>query len=198
MLDTLMKHAKHFTRHSHEKDVAKVVHFYEDGKLFMTDSLAAVLAHNVNPKQENYTLNVDGSESIVEVYQSYNKFFQFDFSFETELNVGETLLMAQAFEAVNSCEGESETGKFRLAVERGKLNAYYTGSQVRSCYEIQVCTQPFERDFTISLITKSMKLLKDLGYSKCTLKAPVGKLKPVVFTVSDGSIEILVLPCRIY
>lgn len=197
MLDKLMKHAKHFTSKK-EKGVSDLIHFYENGDLFMTDAHVAVYAHNVNPDTKSYTTRTDWSTTDIEPYSSYMKFYPNNSPFITEINVSEMLIWAQALEAVNNISNLSEKdliAQLRLTVEDGKLIGYYRGKNVKSKHEITVCENEFERYFTLNLITKSMRLLKDLKYETCLLYAKDSTVTPVLLVSPDWRIEILILPC---
>lgn len=199
MFSTLMKHAKHFTKQDHENGAAKVVHLYEDGRLFMTDGVTAVVAHNVNPEKETYTLDINGSRSDADPYKNiFERFFPGNAETIARLNVAEMLAWTQALEAIDKYNTNSLTvGQLRMESRDGKLYAYYCGENATSQHEIADCKVEFERYFTIALLSKSMKLLKDLKYKECLLRARTNAgFTPIVLVPEDEAVQILILPCR--
>jgi hypothetical protein len=199
MLDTLMKHAKHFTSLEHEKDSCHVVHIDENGHLFMTNAITAVLVQNVYPNEPNRTITLDRKPSTVPVYD-YKRFFNYEISETLELDVKEMLLLTQALEAVKKVEGESPLGAFRFETEGDQYKIFYQGIEFTSTYHLMV-KQPNQCEvnihFDVSLLAKTFKLLKDLGLQSCKMQF-TGKLRPCYFSSDDESVRVVVLPCRSY
>ncbi|MEB2279693.1 hypothetical protein LAV73_06720 [Lysinibacillus xylanilyticus] len=199
MLDTLMKHAKHFTNLEHEKDVCHVVHIDSDGNVFMTNAISAVLVKNVCPDDPNRTITLDNKPSKVPVYE-YSKFFTSAITETLELDVKEMLLLTQALEAVKKVEGESPQGAFRFETVDDQYKIFYQGIEFTSTYHL-LDKQPNQTEvnihFDVSLLTKTFKLLKDLGLQNCNMQF-IGKHRPCYFSSDDESVRVVVLPCRTY
>ncbi|MFJ6264391.1 hypothetical protein ACIQGW_05125 [Lysinibacillus xylanilyticus] len=199
MLDTLMKHAKHFTNLDHPREASHVVHIDENGHLFMTNAITAVLIKNVSPEEPSRTITLDGKLSKVPVYD-YKKFFNYETSETLKLDVKEMLLLTQALEAVKKVEGESPLGAFRFETEGDQYKIFYRGIEFTSTYHLmdkkpdQVA---FNIHFDVSLLTKAFKLLKDLGIQTCNMQF-TGSTRPCYFSSDDDSIQVSVLPCRTY
>lgn len=199
MLDTLMKHAKHFTNLEHEKDVSHVVHIDSDGNVFMTNAISAVLVKSVSPEEPSRTITLDGKPSKVPVYD-YKRFFNYEISETLELDVKEMLLLTQALEAVKKVEGESPLGAFRFETEGDQYKIFYQGIEFTSTYHLmnkKSNQAEVNIHFDVSLLTKTFKLLKDLGLQTCNMQF-TGKHRPCFFSSKDESIKITVLPCRAY
>lgn len=200
MFDTLMKHAKYFTDLEHKKDACHVVHIDESGHLFMTDSVVAVLAKNLCSDEPNRTIALDGTLSKVPVYSNYSKFFNSEIKETIELDVKEMLLLTQALEAVKKVEEQSPLGAFRFGTVGDQYKIFYKGIQFASTYHL-MDKAPHQNDvtihFDISLLTKTFKLLKDLGLQTCLMQYS-GKLNPCYFSSKDELVKLVVLPCRSY
>lgn len=199
MLDTLMKHAKHFTNLEHEKDVCHVVHIDSDGNVFMTNAISAVLVKNVCPDEPNRTITLDNKPSKLPVYD-YSKFFNSEITETLELDVKEMLLLTQALEAVKKVEGGSPQGAFRFETVDDQYKIFYQGIEFTSTYHLME-KQPNQSGvnihFDVSLLTKTFKLLKDLGLQACKMQF-TGKFRPCYFSSANELIQVAVLPCRTY
>ncbi|MFE3573922.1 hypothetical protein [Lysinibacillus sp. NPDC059133] len=199
MLDTLMKHAKHFTNLDHPREASRVVHIDENGHLFMTNAITAVLIINVSPEEPNHTITLEGKTSKVPVYD-YKRFFNDEISETLELDVKEMLLLTQALEAVKRVEGESPLGAFRFETEGDQYKIFYRGIEFTSTYHL-MDKKPNQSEvnihFDVSLLAKTFKLLKDLGLQTCNMQF-TGKFRPCYFSSVDDSVRVAVLPCRTY
>ncbi|MGE7129187.1 hypothetical protein [Lysinibacillus xylanilyticus] len=199
MLDTLMKHAKHFTNLDHPREASHVVHIDENGHLFMTNAITAVLIKNVSPKEPNRTITLDGKPSKVPVYD-YKRFFNYEISETLELDVKEMLLLTQALEAVKKVEGESPLGAFRFETEGDQYKIFYQGIEFTSTYHLMdkhLNQVAFNIRFDVTLLTKAFKLLNDLGIQTCNMQF-TGSMRPCFFSSKDESIRVAVMPCRSY
>lgn len=198
-LEILKKHAKHFTNANHNNDAAKVVHFYKDGSLFMTDSHKALLAYKVHEFNNNFTMFANGKPSKIPVYERYKSFFSDENTENFDLGVTEMLNMVQTFEAVAKVQGVSSSGRFLIEAKDNTLLAIYRGDEVEGFYNIKDSYPQSELKiaFDISLVVDTLKLFKDLGYESCTFYYN-GRFRPTELRSPDGYIRALVLPCRIY
>lgn len=199
MLDTLMKHAKHFTNLEHPVEVSHVVHIDGNGHLFMTNAISVVLVKNVCPDEPNRTITLDNKPSKVLVYD-YLKFFNSEITETLELDVKEMLLLTQALEAVKRVEGESPQGAFRFETVDDQYKIFYQGIEFTSTYHL-MDKKPNKSEinihFDVSLLAKAFKLLKDLGLQTCNMQF-TGKHRPCYFSSADESVRVAVLPCRTY
>lgn len=196
-----MKHAKNFTNQEHEKkEITGCVHFYENGRVFMTNSIVAVLARNAHKSNESYTTDLDGKHTEYEVYKSYERFFRESSEHIIIVDVKELLNTTQAFQALGKIIGNKRdkltANSFYLTVEDKKAIAKYDCENVQGNTTLN---DNYDEEFTVKIATenaiKALKLLKDLKIETCAIGID-GKLSPVIFADPFSSIEIIVLPIQ--
>lgn len=213
MLDTLMKHAKHFTDVDSEEnaEVKKVVHFYGNGSLFMAEGIVALLAQNVHSYSES-TRTPANIATIAKPYsldKALGLFRNAEDVFDSaiikaNIDVEALLKFAQAVIHASKLDTENEQKEdpllnINLKVDKGLIYEQH-GAELKSFYiddEISPTEDVIGATLNAKNLVKVLAVLHELGHDDVQLFI-TGRFRPIEIRTYDCAVRTIVMPVRTY
>lgn len=209
MLDTVLKHAKFFTKADHERETARVVHYLEDGSLFSTDSFKAVWLKDAH-SEAAHTRDVKGKKSKVEPF-TLNKVESLMGLASTKVENAHVDINIDVEDLLNFTKGVKAGAKhdtdgpvdalINIQIENGKgLVLQHNGADFRATHiEDKYANRKTAECATLDaeLLEPVLNLFNALGYDDARMLIG-GAFRPVEFRSWDDAIRMVVLPVRKY
>ncbi|MER2154747.1 MAG: hypothetical protein ABS917_11180 [Solibacillus sp.] len=213
MLDTLMKHAKHFTDETGQDaaDTKKVVHFHDCGSLFMADGIVGLFALKVHQEKDS-TKTPSGAVSK-EAPISHEKVINLlgaaasvQDSAIIKANIDVEALLKYTKAVIHACKYDSENEKkedpllnINLKVNKGLVYEQH-GAELKSFYndaEVSPAEDVIGATLNAKNLLKVLAVLHELGYDDVQLLI-TGRFRPVEIRSYDCAVRTIVMPIRTY
>lgn len=213
MLDTLMKHAKHFTFGISEigSDVARVVHFHDCGSVFMSNGFVGLFALSVHQEKDS-TKTPSGAvskEAPIPLEKVINLIgaaasVQDSAIIKANIDVEALLKFAQAVIHASKHDTENEQKEdpllnINLKVDKGLIYEQH-GAELKSFYiddEISPSENVIGATLNAKNLVKVLAVLHELGHDDVQLLIS-GRFRPIEIRTYDCAVRTIVMPVRTY
>lgn len=213
MLDTILKHAKHFTdvQDTEGSDAKKIIHVFDDGSLFITDGIVGLFAMNVHdlptgaltPQGNRSKLKPLTPQKVLSLINGADTVLD---SAVIKANIDVEALMAFTQAVVNASKHDENSEdkedpllNINLKVGKGLVYEQH-GVEVSSIYTDDEISPPDEvigATVNAKNLLKVLKVLNELGHDDVQLLI-TGRFRPVEIRTYDCAIRTVVLPVRTY
>ena len=207
MLDTLLKHAKHFTDTS-KSGPAQVIHFYSDGSLFMSDSIIAVLASNIHTDGDHTRTSANQKcngqllqHSRMNALIGYADEVESTSFINCNIDVDELLAFTDGVNTASKFDGESTNKDLALIQidmdEVDGLVCSHRGVDFRAYYKDDSEKVESKKGAIVNghKLTTVLKLFKQLGYEDVKLLIR-DTFRPIEIRSYDAKIRSIILPIK--